>query len=65
VAITNDVFTPTDDEVARAERIIAAFREAEAAGSASIQVDGGFVDYPIVEKAQRTLDLIARIRAAA
>ncbi len=65
VALTNEVFTPTDDEVARAERIIAAFREAEAAGSASIQVDGGFVDYPIVEKAQRTLDLMARIRAAA
>ena len=60
----NEVFTPDAAEVERAEKIIAAFRAAEAAGSASIQVDGYFVDYPIVEKAQRVLDLTERIRAA-
>ena len=60
----NAVFTPDADEIERAEKIIAAFQAAEAAGSASIQVDGYFVDYPIVEKAQRVLDLTERIRAA-
>ena len=60
----NAVFTPDAAEIERAEKIIAAFRAAEAAGSASIQVDGYFVDYPIVEKAQRVLDLTERIRAA-
>ena len=32
-----------------------AFAEAEAEGNASITVDGQFVDYPIAEKARRTL----------
>lgn len=65
VAPVNDVFTPTDDEVAFAEKVISAFEEAEKAGLASIQVDGYFVDYPIVDQAQRTLDLMAAIRQAA
>jgi citrate lyase subunit beta/citryl-CoA lyase len=59
----NRAYSPTDDEVAKAEKYAAAFQEAEAAGSASIQVDGYFVDYPIVERAERTLALIERIRA--
>lgn len=62
VSPVNDVFTPTDEEVAKAETIVAAFEDAEAKGSASIQVDGFFVDYPVVEQARRTLDLIKRIR---
>ena len=63
VNLVNDVFTPDVAEVTRAKRIIAAFEEAEAAGSASIQVDGYFVDYPIVEKARRVLEISERIRA--
>ena len=63
VGPVNDAFSPTDEEAERARRIVAAFDEAEAAGSASIQVDGYFVDYPIVEKARRTLALAERIAA--
>ena len=63
-AAANAAFTPTAEQVAWAEKITAAFDEAEATGSASIQVDGYFVDYPIVEKARRTLALTAAIRAA-
>jgi citrate lyase subunit beta/citryl-CoA lyase len=43
---------------------VAAFAEAEAGGLASIQVDGRFVDYPIVQKAERILAIAAKIRAA-
>ncbi len=53
------VFTPSEDEVARAERIVRAFEAAEADGSASIQIDGQFVDYPIVARARRVLMLAA------
>jgi citrate lyase subunit beta / citryl-CoA lyase len=60
----NVVFTPTAEEVARAERVVAAFMAAEAAGSASIQLDGQFIDYPIVAKARRLLDTMARTRGA-
>jgi len=61
VAVANAAFTPTPVEVEKATRIVAAFEQAEAEGSASIQVDGYFVDYPIVEKARRTLALMQRI----
>ena len=61
VGPVNDAFSPTEAEKERARRIVTAFDEAERAGLASIQVDGYFVDYPIVEKARRTLALAARI----
>ena len=63
VAPVNAVFTPSGDEVERAHKFIAAFEKAEAEGSASIQVDGYFVDYPIVEKAQRIVQIDKAIRA--
>ena len=59
----NETFTPTGEETAKAERYVAAFEEAEARGSASIQVDGYFIDYPIVEQARRTLRIAQAIRA--
>ncbi|MEQ8807382.1 MAG: CoA ester lyase [Rhodospirillales bacterium] len=52
----NGVFTPTEEQVAFAEKVVAAFEEAEARGLASIQLDGYFIDYPIVDQARRTLD---------
>ena len=58
----NAVFTPSDEEVNFAEKVVKAFQEAEAQGLASIQINGYFVDYPIVDQAQRTLDLIEKIR---
>jgi citrate lyase subunit beta / citryl-CoA lyase len=60
----NAAFSPTEAEVARARRLVEAFAAAEAQGLASIQVDGSFVDYPIVARARRVLDLAARIAAA-
>ncbi len=41
--------------------MVAAFEAAEAGGSASIQLDGQFIDYPIVERARRTLALASRV----
>ncbi len=58
----NSAFTPTPEAIQWSEKIVAAFTEAEKAGVASIQVDGYFVDYPIVEKAQRTVDLANVLR---
>ncbi|MEO1694041.1 MAG: CoA ester lyase [Pseudomonadota bacterium] len=66
VAATHTVFTPDVETAAWAARIIEAFDEAERAGLASIQVDGYFVDYPIVEKARRIVQLAdaARVTGA-
>jgi citrate lyase subunit beta/citryl-CoA lyase len=65
IAVVNRVFTPTNAEIDFAERVVAAFAAAEQAGSAAIQLDGKFIDYPIVYRAQRTLDAMAAIRAKA
>jgi citrate lyase subunit beta/citryl-CoA lyase len=62
VPIVNAVFTPSDAEIAFAERVVAAFERAEAEGSASIQLDGKFIDYPIVYRAQRVLQQVAAVR---
>ena len=63
IPIVNRVFTPSDEEIAFAERVAAAFAKAEKEGSAAIQLDGKFIDYPIVYRAQRVLSRIAAIRA--
>ena len=62
IAVVNRVFTPSEAEVAFAERVAAAFAKAEAEGSAAFQLDGKFIDYPIVYRAQRILDRISAIR---
>jgi citrate lyase subunit beta/citryl-CoA lyase len=63
IAVVNRVYTPSDAEIAFAERVVAAFVAAEGTGSAAIQLDGKFIDYPIVYRAQRVLRTIAAIRA--
>lgn len=62
VGVVNEIFTPSVAEVERAQKVVEAFRAAEAAGIASIQVDGLFVDYPVVQRARRTLATLAAIR---
>lgn len=63
IAVVNRAFTPSDAEIAFANRVTAAFANAEAEGSAAIQLDGKFIDYPIVYRAQRVLRKVAAIRA--
>lgn len=61
VGPVNEVFTPTDAEVTRARAVVAAFAEAEASGSASIQLDGQFIDYPVVIQARRVIQVAESI----
>jgi citrate lyase subunit beta / citryl-CoA lyase len=63
VPVVNRVFSPDAEEVAFARRVAAAFAEAEGAGSASITVDGVFVDYPIAHKARHIVALADAITA--
>lgn len=61
VEAINRAFSPNADDVANAQRIVAAFREAEARGSAAFALDGALVDYAIVFKAERVLERAALI----
>ena len=55
IAGANTAFSPSAEQLAWAGRVIAAFDEAEARGLASIQLDGQFIDYPIVQRARQVV----------
>ncbi|MGV0699011.1 HpcH/HpaI aldolase/citrate lyase family protein [Mycobacterium novum] len=61
IPVANAVFAPTADEIALAERNMAAYREAEAKGLGAVGVEGVLVDAAHVKMAQRTLDRVALI----
>jgi citrate lyase subunit beta/citryl-CoA lyase len=44
VAIANEVFSPTPEEIAHAEAVVAAYRKAEAEGRGATSLDGMLVD---------------------
>ena len=50
--ILNEAFSPTSAEVDYARRVIDAYEEAEAAGRASVGLDGKMIDVPVVERAR-------------
>jgi citrate lyase subunit beta / citryl-CoA lyase len=62
IAILNEEFAPAADEVASAEKIVAAYDEAVAAGRGSISVDGKMIDVPVVLRAQHLLTIHNAIR---
>jgi citrate lyase subunit beta/citryl-CoA lyase len=63
IAALNDCFSPSAQEIAHAERIVAAFEEAERGGRASTSLDGWVIDVPVVKRARALLELAARARA--
>ena len=56
IAILNEEFRPSPEEVEKARRVVAAFEVAERGNAGAIEVDGKMVDIPIVERARRTLE---------
>lgn len=52
VALSNEVFTPSAETVDHARRMIAAFREAEAQGSAAVDFEGQHIDIAHVKTAE-------------
>ncbi|AEG16261.1 CoA ester lyase [Desulfofundulus sp. TPOSR] len=61
VAPVNEVFTPGDEEIAWAEKVVEAFARAQAAGSGVIQVEGKMVELPIVRRAEQLLAAARRL----
>ena len=56
IAILNEEFRPSPEEVEKARRVVAAFEVAQRGNAGAIEVDGKMVDIPIVERARRTLE---------
>jgi citrate lyase subunit beta/citryl-CoA lyase len=55
VAILNEEYQPWPDEVAEAERVVAAYDKAIVDGIGAIEIDGKMIDVPVVERAKHVL----------
>ena len=60
VKIVNEEYTPSEEEVAYARKVIEMDKEAAASGRGSFQIEGKMIDIPVVVRAQR---LVARYEA--
>jgi citrate lyase subunit beta/citryl-CoA lyase len=56
IAVVNELFSPTAEEVAWAGKVVSAYEEANAAGSGSVSVDGQMVDAASIKMARNMLD---------
>ncbi|MGH2966468.1 MAG: HpcH/HpaI aldolase/citrate lyase family protein [Solirubrobacterales bacterium] len=63
IEIVNKVFAPSPQEVALAQRVVAAYEEALAAGVGAVMLGGQLVELPVVLRAQRTLRVHASVSA--
>lgn len=59
VPIVNQGFSPSAEEIAWAERVVAADEAASRAGRGAVLLDGRMIDRPIVHRARRWLGLIS------
>ena len=62
VELANAIFTPAEDEIARARRVLAAMREAQQSGVGAVTLDGRMIDVASVRQAEaivRKADAIA------
>ena len=61
VALANAAFRPSDEEVAHAERVMAAARSARTQDVGAFVVDGKMIDAPFVRRAEAILAAAARL----
>ena len=59
IAVIHKGFAPTEAEIEKAKKIVSAFEEASAKGSAVTVVGSKMIDPPVVKRAQRILQLAA------
>ena len=55
IDVVNEVFSPTDKEVEWAEKVLAAYEEANAAGAGAVSVEGKMIDAASIKMARNTL----------
>ena len=65
IAILNEEFMPTEDDVAHARKLIEAYEKAEEEGLGAITVDGKMIDVPVAIRAQKLLAKYEAFKAKA
>ena len=63
VPVLNEEFSPTEQEIDRAQRMIAAYEDAYAKGLGAVQFEGAMIDVPVVQRAQTIIARANAIRA--
>jgi citrate lyase subunit beta/citryl-CoA lyase len=63
VPVLNDEFQPTEAEVERAQKMVAAYDKAYAEGLGAVQFEGAMIDVPVVNRAQSVLKRAAALKA--
>ena len=63
VALANEVFTPADTEVERAERILQAMEEAAKEGKGAVSLDGRLIDAASIRMAENLMTKVEQMRA--
>ena len=61
IEATRNAFIPSDEELAYAQRMIAAMEEAERNGQAAVTVDGKMVDYANLRMIRRLMSFKDRV----
>ena len=57
IAVINAAFTPTAEEIEKAQRVVLAYDEAQEKGLGVISLGTKMIDPPVVKRAQQTVDL--------
>jgi citrate lyase subunit beta/citryl-CoA lyase len=65
VAVIDEVFTPSLDQIAHARKIVEAFDVSERGGIGNIDVGGQFIDYPVAHRARALLTMASQLNADA
>ena len=60
IEIVNGVFTPSDEELTRARRVVEAYEQAFGEGEGVTAIEGEMIDLPVVERARQVLALAER-----
>jgi malyl-CoA/(S)-citramalyl-CoA lyase len=63
VDLANEVFTPAEDEVARAQRILQAMEEAAKDGKGAVSLDGHLIDAASIRMAENLMRKVEQMRA--
>jgi citrate lyase subunit beta / citryl-CoA lyase len=60
IEVVNEVFSPTEEEVEWAKKVVTAYEDANAEGSGSVSVDGQMVDAASIKLARNTLEKVPK-----
>lgn len=60
IPILNEVFTPTEHEIAHAERVLKTFAEAD---TGLVVIDGKLIEKPVLREMQRIVSIAHRVKA--